>query len=110
MSQVISASSEKVICTTFSACATYNGARDFKVTYFGDEYFTNGIWASNDWTGNEIPEPEITIQLISILKNGKEGNKFTTGSKANVKGVEIEAIVKDITEAYYAEANKIVKG
>jgi hypothetical protein len=44
------------------------------------------------------------------LKNGKEGNKFTTGSKAVVKGVEIEAIVKDITEAYYAEANKIVKG
>jgi hypothetical protein len=110
MSQVIHAWSEKIISTTFSACVSYDGATDFKVTYLGDEYFTNGIWASNDWTENEIPEPEIRIGLISILKSGKAGNKLSTAIQADsVKGVEIEAIVKDITEAYYAEANKIVK-
>jgi hypothetical protein len=111
MSTLVHASSKKVISTTFSACVLYGGARNFKVTYCGDEYFTTGIWASNEWTGNKIPKPELTIRLISILKNGKVGNKHTTTCCAkHLKSVEIKAIVKDITKAYYAEANKIVKG
>ena len=47
-----------------------------KVEIFDKEYFLNWVSIDTVWDSDFVPEPILKVSFVSILKNGKAGEKY----------------------------------
>lgn len=47
-----------------------------KVEIFDKEYFLNWVSIDTVWDSEFVPEPILKVSFVSILKNGKAGEKY----------------------------------
>ena len=85
-----------------------------KVKIFDEEYYLNYASINEAWEyGKQIPEASLKVSYVSILKNGKAGEKY---QKRNFNATDIgkyivgeEETFKKMFAEYYKTAENLVK-
>ena len=85
-----------------------------KVVIFNQEYYMNYASIGNTWESDKgIPDAYLTVSYVSILKNGKAGEKYQKRTfHVNNIGKDIvgeEETFKEMFKQYYKTAENVVK-
>ena len=85
-----------------------------KVVIFNREYYMNYASINNTWESDkEIPSAYLTVSYVSILKNGKAGEKYQKRTFNPIHiGKDIvgeEETFREMFKQYYKTAEKVVQ-
>ena len=85
-----------------------------KVKIFNEEFYLNYASISHTWESNRgIPDASLTVSYVSILKNGKAGEKYNkrTFSASDIGKYIVgeEETFRKIFKQYYKTAENVVK-
>jgi hypothetical protein len=85
-----------------------------KVKIFDEEYYLNYASINEAWESDKrIPEASLKVSYVSILKNGKAGEKYQkrsfNGSDIGKYIVGEEETFREMFKQYYKTAEKVVK-